>query len=281
MLHIKAEILINQEIAPGHFRMALHLGPVKIKIRPGQFLHIRAGTSYDPLLRRPISIHRINVKPNIVELLYKVAGKGTQLMSRRSKGTYVDILGPLGNGFCVPRKQSNFILIAGGMGIAPLVALADQLATFRKKTITVILGAKTKDFIVCTKQLQEVGARVIVVTEDGSEGEKGLATTALESIIAKFDIRKTAVSERPRQESNLVVTEYVPEVGLYACGPLAMLKAVAVIARHYKIQAQASFEERMGCGVGACLGCAIKTQRGYERTCTEGPVFDLADIIWE
>jgi dihydroorotate dehydrogenase electron transfer subunit len=278
---MKAEILINQEIKPCHFRMALRLGGNAAKIRPGQFLHIKAGTSSDPLLRRPISVHRINYRSNIVELLYKTVGKGTQLMSRRSKGTYIDVLGPLGNGFRVPKGQSNFILVAGGMGVAPLVALADQLATFRKRTITVILGAKNKDFIVCKTQLQEIGARVIVVTEDGSYGEKGLATTVLEDIIEKFDIRKTVFKSPERARHNLVIGEYVPEVGLYACGPAGMLKAIADIARYYKIQSQASFEERMACGVGACLGCAIQTQRGYERVCKEGPVFDLADIVWD
>jgi dihydroorotate dehydrogenase electron transfer subunit len=281
VLQFKAEILMNQEIAPGHFKMALYLGPHKIKIRPGQFFHIKAGTSYDPLLRRPISVHRINAKPNIAELLYRVVGKGTQLMARRSKGTRIDILGPLGNGFRVPKGQSNFILVAGGMGIAPLVALADQLATFRKKTITAILGAKNKDFIVCKKQLQEIGARVVVVTEDGSDGEKGLATAVLEDTIARFDIRKTAPAVQKRQKRQLVIGEYVPEVGLYACGPVGMLRSVAGIARYYNIQSQGSLEERMACGVGACLGCAIKTQRGYERVCKEGPVFDLADIVWE
>jgi dihydroorotate dehydrogenase electron transfer subunit len=281
VLQSKAEILMNQEIAPGHFKMTIYLGSRKIKIRPGQFFHIRAGTSYDPLLRRPISVHRINEKPNIAELLYKAAGRGTQLMARRSKGTCIDILGPLGNGFRVPKGQSNFILVAGGMGIAPLVALADQLATFRKKTITAILGAKNKDFIICKKQLQEIGARVVAVTEDGSDGEKGLATSVLENIIERFDIRKTAPAVQKRHARQLVIGEYVPDVGLYACGPLGMLKSVAGIARYYKIQSQASFEERMACGVGACLGCAIRTQRGYERVCKEGPVFDLADIVWE
>jgi dihydroorotate dehydrogenase electron transfer subunit len=281
MVQTKAKILLNQEIAPGHFKMALYLGEKQFSVRPGQFLHIQAGDSHDPLLRRPISVHRINAKPNIVELLYKVIGKGTRLMSRRSKGTYLDIIGPLGHGFRVPKGQSNFILVAGGMGVAPLVALADQLATFRKKTITAILGAKSKAWIVCKQQLQEIGANVITVTEDGSSGEKGLATTALQNMIECFDIRKTAQARMPKQSRNLVIGAYAPEVGLYACGPHAMLKAVAEIAQYYNIQAQASFEERMACGIGACMGCAIKTQTGYERVCKEGPVFHLEDIVWE
>jgi len=281
MQQIKAEILLNKEIASSHFKMVLNLGKVNSSARPGQFLHIRAGTAYDPLLRRPISIHRIGSTPNIIELLYKIEGKGTQLMSRRSKGTYIDIIGPLGNGFKVPKGQSNFILMAGGMGIAPLIALADSLARFRKRTITVILGAKTKDFIICRKELRDIGAKVIVVTEDGSEGEKGLVTAVLESVIEQFDLRKNATALSLRRPQKVTISEYSPEVGLYACGPSAMLRAVATIAKYYTMQAQGSFEERMGCGVGACLGCAIQTKAGYKRVCKDGPVFDLEDIVWE
>jgi dihydroorotate dehydrogenase electron transfer subunit len=282
MLQAKAEILLNHEIAPLHFKMALRIKGLDGQVRPGQFLNIRAGSGYDPLLRRPISVHRVSAKQNIVEILYKIIGTGTQLMSRRSKGTYLDIIGMLGNGFRVPKGQSNFILVAGGMGVAPLVCLADQLATYRKKTITVILGAKDAASVVCAKEFQEIGARVVIVTEDGSRGHRGLATTVLNNIVEQFDIRKTPSKKTTGKSSGVMtIGEYVPEVGLYACGPLGMLESVTKIARHYNIQAQGSFEERMGCGTGACLGCAIKTVRGYERVCKEGPVFDLADIVWD
>jgi len=281
MKQIKAEILLNKEIAGSHFKMVLDLGKFNTPIKPGQFLHIKAGSAYDPLLRRPISIHRIGSNQNIIELLYKIEGKGTQLMSRRSKGTYLDIIGPLGNGFKVPKGQSNFILVAGGMGIAPLIALADSLARFRKRTITVILGAKTKDFVVCKKELLDIGAKVIVVTEDGSEGEKGLATAVLKSVIEQFDLRKSAAALTKKHTKKITIAEYGPEVGLYACGPSGMLKAIATIAKYYNMQAQASFEERMGCGVGACLGCTIQTKTGYKRVCKDGPVFDLEEIAWE
>ena len=281
MIQARAEILLNKEIALGHFKMVLKINGLKEPARAGQFFHIRAGSDYDPLLRRPISIHRIDSKPNIIEILYKVVGKGTQLMSRRSKGTYLDVIGPLGNGFRVPKSQSNFILIAGGMGVAPLLALADNLARFRKKTITAIIGAKTRNCITCKNEFKEIGAKVITVTEDGSEGEKGLATSVLEEIIEQFDLRKTKSPFKGKKASGLTIGEYRPEVGLYACGPIAMLKAVAEIARYYRLQTQASLEERMGCGVGACLGCAIKTKSGYKRVCKDGPVFDLEEIEWE
>jgi dihydroorotate dehydrogenase electron transfer subunit len=281
MRQTKAEILLNDEIAPLHFKMALRIKDLSGHIRPGQFLHIRPGSGYDPLLRRPISIHRISQGQRIAEILYKVVGTGTQLMSRRSKGTYLDVIGPLGNGFRVPKGQSNFILIAGGMGVAPLACLADQLATYRKKTITVVLGARNAESIVCAKEFQQIGARVLLVTEDGSQGHRGLATTILHNMIEEFDIRKKPLRQKRKNTGAITIGKYTPEVGLYACGPLGMLRAVAKIARQYNISAQGSFEERMGCGTGACLGCAINTIRGYERVCKEGPVFDLSDVVWD
>lgn len=281
MVHTKAEILINKEIAPGHFKMVLSLKDFKETIRAGQFFHIRAGSDYDPLLRRPLSVHRLGSKPDIVELLYKVVGKGTRLLSRRSKGTYLDVIGPLGNGFKVPRSQSDFILIAGGMGIAPLVALVDELAQFRKRSITVILGAKTKSSITCRKELEELKAKVAVVTEDASAGEKGLATDILEDVIKQFDLRETGTPLTAGETAEITIGDYRPGVGLYACGPVSMLRQVAKTARQYRIQTQASMEENMGCGVGACLGCVVKTKEGYKRVCKDGPVFDLEDIVWE
>ena len=283
MIHTKAEILTNQEIAPGYFKMVLHLEGFKGVIKPGQFFHTKAGSDYDPLLRRPVSVHRLGAKHNIVELLYKVIGKGTHLMSRRSRGTYLDVIGPLGNGFKISKPQPNFILIAGGMGIAPLMALADELAKFRKRSITAILGARTRAFIVCKKELQDLGAKVIVVTDDGSEGQKGVASDALKTAIEHFDLRKKPGSLSPKNKTQPPITigDYRPAVSLYACGPTAMLKDIAKIVRYYRIDTQASLEERMGCGIGACLGCVVKTKSGYKRVCKDGPVFNLEEILWE
>jgi len=281
MIQAKAEILLNQEIATGHHKLVVKLEGLREEIRPGQFFHIKAGSDCDPLLRRPFSVHRMGSSPNIIEFLYKVVGKGTHLISRRSKGTYLDVIGPLGNGFKVPKSQSNFILIAGGMGIAPLVALADELAQFRKRSITAIVGAKTKELLVCNKELKELGVELVVATEDGSSGLKGLATAALVDLIEHFDLRKQESPFTNKSGAGITIGDYRPEVGLYACGPNPMLKAVAKIAQKYKIQTQGSLEEKMGCGVGACLGCAIKTKSGYQMVCKDGPVFDLADIAWE
>ena len=281
MPNTRAEILINQQVIQDHYRMVLKLDGNDKPVRPGQFFLIKANSDYDPLLRRPLSVHRISSRPNIIEFLYRVTGKGTQIMSRRSKGTSIDLLGPLGTGFRVPRSQSNFILVAGGIGVAPLVALSDELAKFRKRSITVILGAKTRSLLTCEQEFKEVGARVIVATEDGSQGDKALASEVLEDLIKEFDLRKSTSPFTSKDTSLITIGDYRPEVGLYACGPVGMIRSIAQIARHHRIQIQASLEERMACGIGACLGCAIKTRSGYKTVCKDGPVFDLEDIVWE
>jgi len=280
MIHTKAQILLNQKIAPDHFKMVLRLDEFKGAIRPGQFFHIRSGSDYDPLLRRPLSLHRIASKPNVIELLYKVVGKGTQLMSRRSKGAYLDIIGPLGNGFKIEKTQKNFIIVAGGMGTAPLLALCDELAHFRKKNITVIIGARTADYIVCEKEFRDLKADVFVVTEDGSKGAKGLVTDVLVDVIKKFDLREQESSLADKDASGITIGSYRPSVGVFTCGCKEMLKEIAKICKNYKLKAQGSFEERMGCGLGACLGCVINTVNGYKRVCRDGPVFDLGEIIF-
>ncbi|MFH1644903.1 MAG: dihydroorotate dehydrogenase electron transfer subunit [Candidatus Omnitrophota bacterium] len=280
MIHTRAEILLNQQIIPGHNKLILKVEGLTTLPRAGQFFHIKAGTDYDPLLRRPISVHRVSSNPNIVEMLYKIVGKGTHLLSRRSKGTFIDVVGPLGNGFKVPKAQSNFILVAGGIGIAPLVALADELAKFRKKTITVILGVKTKSHITCKLELEELGAKVVIVTEDGSAGVKGFSSCVLEDVIKQFDLREGSPALKVKNPSSVTISDYRPEAGLYACGPIPMLKEVCKIAHRYRIETQVSLEERMGCGIGACLGCVVNTTSGYKRVCKDGPVFRLEDIVW-
>ncbi|MFH0732816.1 MAG: dihydroorotate dehydrogenase electron transfer subunit [Candidatus Omnitrophota bacterium] len=280
MIHTKAEILVNQRIAPDYFNMVLRLESFKGAIKPGQFFHIRAGSDYDPLLRRPLSIYRAGNRPNIIELLYKVVGRGTQLMCRRSKGTYLDVIGPLGNGFKIEKTQTNFIIVAGGMGAAPLMALCDELVKFRKKHITVILGAKTADYIICEREFRSLKANVVVVTEDGSRGERGLVTDALVGVIKRFDLRNNSGSLAEKDASEVTIASYHPQVGLYTCGCKPMLKEVAKICRYYKLKAQGSFEERMGCGLGACLGCVINTTGGYKKVCKDGPVFDLAEVVF-
>jgi len=166
------------------------------------------------------------------------------------------------------------------MGTAPLMALCDQLAGFRKKNITVILGAKTADYIVCEKEFKALKANVLTVTEDGSKGTKGLVTDVLVDVIKKFDLREKTPALADKNTSGITIASYRPLVGVYTCGCKAMLGEVAKICKYYRLKAQASLEERMGCGLGACLGCVVNTTSGYKRVCKDGPVFDLSEIIF-
>ena len=195
-----------------------------------------------------------------IEVLYEVVGKGTELLSRKRPGDTVDVIGPLGNGFSVQRTarsaQRTAVLVAGGIGVAPLVALAEELKKKKIRTM-VIIGAKTKSHILCEDEFKSLGCEVKITTEDGSKGTRGLATDLLRN------------------------TQYAIPNTLYACGPAAMLKSVAKIAEAKRVPCQVSVEERMACGVGACLGCPVKVKiGGYKMVCKDGPVFDAKEIAW-
>ena len=180
---IVAKIISQKELKNGCFRMRLEAPYIAKKAGPGQFLHIRCNSSTNPLLRRPISIHRIGA--GHIEILYNVVGKGTKILSEKKTGGGIDIIGPLGTGFNIYRKSKSIkMLVAGGMGVAPLLGLAEKLsrnvnpAPHRSgvKNFIVILGAKTQNHILCEKEFKKLGADVYVATEDGSKGKRALAT---------------------------------------------------------------------------------------------------------
>lgn len=226
---------------------------MKSLAKPGQFLEIKISDGYEPLLRRPFSIHRRRGKD--IEIIYRIAGRGTEILSQRKVGEYLNVIGPLGNGFSILDSQPS-ILVAGGMGVAPLVFLAEKLA--KSKTL-VLLGAKTKRQILCEKEFRDLGCEVKVATDDGSRGFKGKVTDLLKHLL-------------PTLSSQLST--------IYACGPKLMLKEIALISKQYNIPAQVSLEEHMACGIGACLGCVVKTKDGFKRVCKEGPVFNADEIVW-
>ena len=242
---------------PRFYRMGLKIGALSRITQPGQFFTVRCSNGMNPLIRRPFGVHRIKGK-GVLEILYKVVGPATELLSKKKTGDMLDIIGPLGNGF--PLRTTNHerrttILVAGGHGVAPLVELASRLAN-----TVVFMGAKTEAEAVCERDFQKLGAEVHIATEDGSKGHKGLVTDLLKDFL-----RNTQSARRTT---------------IYACGPNAMLKAIAKIAAAKKIKAYGSFEEHLACGVGSCYGCAIRTKDGYRRICHDGPVFDLREIIW-
>jgi dihydroorotate dehydrogenase electron transfer subunit len=203
--------------------------------------------------------------------LYKVVGEGTTLLSKMKASEALDILGPLGNEFDVDEKLKLAILVAGGYGVAPMVSLCEAIVNKNlgnAKNIYVLLGARSKDFVLCEDSFKELGVEVRIATDDGSYGTHGLVTDLLTNLLKDAKIRPI-----------------LKETRAYSCGPTPMLKAVAGIAHKYGISSQASLESHMGCGVGACLCCVtkVKTKAGctYKRVCKDGPIFDTEEIIWE
>jgi len=229
---------------------------------PGQFLNIKVNDAYEPLLRRPLSIHR--VKGANIELLYEVVGRATQVLSHRKPGEYLDVIGPLGNGFTLNTNHKTLnILVAGGMGVAPLIFLAEKLMEIKDQNAKIknliLLGAKSKNEILCEREFQELGCEMQVSTDDGSRGFKGKVTDLLRNLVSSIEYRVSSI---------------------HACGPRPMLKEISRISKKYNIPSQVSLEEHMACGIGACLGCVVNTKDGFKRVCKEGPVFNADEIIW-
>jgi dihydroorotate dehydrogenase electron transfer subunit len=260
VVQIKSEITSNFKITQNYYKMTLEIPTIAKIANPGQFLHLRVNDGYDPLLRRPFSIHRL--RDLQIDILYEVIGRGTRILSEKKPGEYLDILGPLGNGFDIKsnikNQKSKILLVAGGIGVAPFPFLAEELKK-SKLEVVVLIGAKTKKRLLCEKEFKDLGCEVEISTDDGSKGFKGKITDSLKNLLLTVNYRLSTI---------------------YACGPKEMLKEVSEISKKYKISAFGSLEENLGCGIGACLGCVVKTRNGYKRICKEGPVFDLKEVIW-
>lgn len=239
------EITENLQLTENIFRMKLK-GDVSAVTAPGQFVDIRLEEYY---LRRPISV--CDVENGEIIIIYKVVGHGTDVMSHMTAGEKLDILTGLGNGYNLERSGEHPLLIGGGVGVPPLYMLAKQLKA-QHKEVSVILGFNTAKEVFYETEFKALGCDVKVTTVDGSYGNKGFVTDAFP-----------------------LVEHYT---FTYNCGPMPMLKAVY---RTAVTDGQYSFEERMGCGFGACMGCSTKTKNGYKRVCKDGPVFDKEEIVWE
>lgn len=266
MVQIDAKILENREIAPERYKMVLSAPQIARQAKPGQFIHVRVSKSFPPLLRRPFSVHRLEGQK--IELLYKVVGEGTKILSGKKRGEYLDILGPLGNGYRLPSatsKVSDIILVAGGTGVASLLFLAESISVPDSElSILVLIGAKSREELLSEGDFRRLGCRVEVATENGTKGYKGLASNLLEKFLPLSGDR-----------AKLLV---------FACGPPEMLKRIREISRRHRFPCQVSLEERLACGVGACLGCVVKAKGStytYKRVCKDGPVFDAGELIWE
>lgn len=265
-----AEVVLNQKVGPEHFLMRVLVPEITKEAKPGQFVHMRCNTVMDPLLRRPVSLHDIDYEGGTIGLLYQVVGRGTQILSEIPVGAEIDIMGPLGKGFAIPDKLQSVLVIGGGIGVAPLFPLVQALNQYKIKQ-TVLLGARSADYIIGTEQLETLGVGVEVATDDGSKGYKGYVTDLMEKHLS---------TAKP---------DY-----FFACGPKPMLKQVLLVAKKHKIDGQVSLEERMGCGVGACLACVCKINDfsnsvqldnapgfDYKKVCADGPVFKAGEVIFD
>ena len=237
-------IIDNTQLTESVYKMTLS-GDVSAITAPGQFVNIKLDGLF---LRRPISV--CDVSENTLTIIYKAVGKGTEKMSRMTAGERLDVLTGLGNGYDLTVSGEKPVLLGGGVGVPPMYLLARKLIEQGKK-VSVILGFNTKAEVFYEEAFRAIGADVTVTTVDGSYGVKGFGTDALKDMDYTY---------------------------FYTCGPEPMLKAVY---RASVTSGQMSFEERMGCGFGACMGCSCKTLTGNKRICKEGPVMRKEEILWE
>jgi len=260
MIDKKSEIVFNREVSRDTFVMGIRSRDIVSQAIPGQFVMVRVGSCSDPLLRRPFSICNI-LKKDVFLILYRVVGRGTSLLSEAKKGEELSVLGPLGRGFDLPGEGHESVLTAGGIGIAPLIFLAQALDHNDMKFVVGYPSVRER------VPLEEVGLTktdISIATDDGSFGHKGPVTDLLEHSLLHHD------------KSLLKV---------FACGPLPMLKRVAELTTGRGVSCQVSLETTMACGVGARQGCAVKAgpdaHQTYYHVCRDGPIFDVRTLDWK
>ena len=282
-----AKLIKKEEIKKDILKFSIEAEKIVKTAKPGNFIEVRVNNQIEPFLRRPISIYNMDKKDGILEFIFQIKGNGTKILSNKEVGDKIDILGPLGNGTFKFEKYNNIAIIGGGIGIFPLYELAKE-AKEQKKNVKTYLGFRNKDLVMLEKEFKEVSDKLVITTDDGSYAQKGFAIDYL-----KKDIEKKIIEENSTEKNNLQQTQdkgkiknknLIENTCIYACGPLPMLKAVQKYAIENNINCQISLEEKMGCGLGVCLGCAIKKASNtkdnpeYYHVCKDGPVFNAKDV---
>ena len=258
-----AKLIKKEEIIKDVFKFSVKAEEMVKTAKPGNFIEIRVSNQSEPFLRRPISIFNMNREEGILEFIFQIKGNGTKILSKKQVGDEIDILGPLGNGTFKFEKYNTVAIIGGGIGIFPLYELAKE-AKEQGKRVNTYLGFRNKDLVMLEKEFEEVSDKLVITTDDGSYAEKGFA----------IDFLKKDFEDSSDIENSCI----------YACGPLPMLKAVQKYALENNINCQISLEEKMGCGLGVCLGCAVKKASSpkdnpeYFHVCKGGPVFNAKDV---
>ncbi len=285
MIQVTSEIVSNKRITETCWRVVVDCPQISSEIKPGQFVHIRIGSEHGPLFRRPFSVfRRVALKGNRlgIEIVYKVIGTGTRVMTGLRKGDTLDMIGPLGRGFDLDRSKPMHVVVAGGTGAACLFLLAEEISK-AGLPLKVLLGAETKASVLLKKEYAALKGEVMVSTDDGSYGFHGFVTQMLDQGLREGKISTDCI--------------------VYSSGPEPMFKALASACEKYGIPAQISVERHMMCGIGACLACVCKVdpnhmsrsrnlgssyfqsvpdrEFGYALVCKDGPVFDVNEVIFD
>lgn len=257
----KAEILKIEKLKQDIYKFSIKAEEIASTAKPGQFIEIRVVDAIEPLLRRPISIYNLEKEKGILEFIFQIKGKGTALLAERKVGEKLDIIGPLGYGTFSIKEYKKVAIIGGGIGIFPLYELAKELKQETNTKVYTYMGFRTKDLITLEEEFKNVSDKLTITTDDGSYGIQGFSINEL-----KKECEKEALDL------------------IYACGPLPMLKAVQSYAKEKNIPCEISLEQKMACGIGVCLGCAVKTAKSpsdapqYWHVCKAGPVFNANDV---
>ncbi len=270
MIHSpKTRIVSQKMIFPGCCLLKIFSPEISRTAKPGQFIQVRILPLLDSTLRRPFSIHRVNREEGELSLLYRVVGRGTTLLSMERENDFLDVIGPLGKGFNIPEGKRKLAIAAGGIGIAPLFFLLEELARSENKdyTIYTLLGARTGEELILVKEItsltESFPGGVEIATDDGTVGHRGPVTELLEDVLANRPVEM-----------------------VYACGPHDFLRVSSAMLEKHGVAGQFSIEERMACGIGACYSCVCKTRREngeqpvYKRVCVDGPVFDANEVVF-
>jgi dihydroorotate dehydrogenase electron transfer subunit len=247
------KVISNEKLSPQYWRMAFDAPDIVREVKPGQFVHIRTDDQgLQPFFRRPFSVYRAQ---KYVEIFYDAIGPGTKLLSLKKKGDMLDVLGPLGTPFIMPPEgMKQVVMIAGGIGVAPMLILSDILK-MKKYDLVLFFGGRDRGHVYPMQEFKDNGVKVHIATDDGSVGIKGRVSVFFDKI---------------QKNSG--------QTFIYTCGPNPMMKAVQTFAAEHRLPGQAACEEIMACALGACLGCSIETKHGFKTVCYDGPAFNLDEV---
>lgn len=262
LINEQAVILSNEQVGPRLHLMVLRAPEIAEKVKPGQFVHVKIPRMEDHILRRPFSIYAADPTAGTVDILYQVVGYGSDHMTTLEPGLVAEMIGPVGHGWAPPEGTKKALLVAGGVGAAPLFMLAEHLRAGGVE-LDVVLGAQTEAALVCRCRYEDMlGECPACATDDGSYGRAGFCTSLVQEALE-------AAASAGAQYDYLAV-----------CGPEPLMKIVAGMASDAGVYCQISMEKRMACGVGACLSCVVDTVNGKKRSCVDGPVFEANEVVW-